>query len=81
MKQNATKANIPFYGSYTESDPVQLAMDGVEKFKSDGFELIIVDTSGRHKQEQSLFDEMAQIKEVVEPDNVIFVMDGTIGQV
>ncbi|KAJ3090769.1 Signal recognition particle [Quaeritorhiza haematococci] len=80
LKQNATKAKIPYYGSYTETDPVQLAMDGVEKFKKEGFDFIIVDTSGRHKQETELFEEMRQIREVVKPDNVIFVMDGTIGQ-
>jgi signal recognition particle subunit SRP54 len=62
-KQNATRAGIPFYGSYSETDPVQLAMDGVEKFRSEKFELIIVDTSGRHKQEQELFLEMSQISE------------------
>jgi signal recognition particle subunit SRP54 len=80
LKQNATKAKIPYYGSYTESDPVQLAQEGVEKFKQEGFEIIIVDTSGRHKQEEDLFEEMIQISTVVKPNNVIFVMDGSIGQ-
>jgi signal recognition particle subunit SRP54 len=37
---------------------VQIAMDGVNHFKKENFEIIIVDTSGRHKQEQELFDEM-----------------------
>ncbi|KAI8815430.1 signal recognition particle 54kDa [Cladochytrium replicatum] len=80
LKQNATKAKIPFYGSYTETDPVQLAAEGVEKFKAEGFEIIIVDTSGRHKQETELFGEMRQIAAAVKPNEVIFVMDGTIGQ-
>jgi signal recognition particle subunit SRP54 len=91
LKQNATKAKIPYYGrlvslngggmrygmlksndelllltnSYTETDPVQLAHEGVSKFKKDNFEIIIVDTSGRHKQEQELFDEMQQISSAV----------------
>ena len=65
LKQNATKAKIPFFGSYSEVDPVQLAMDGVQKFSTDGFEIIIVDTSGRHKQEAELFDEMKQIEQGV----------------
>ena len=38
-----------------------IAVDGVEKFKEEGFEIIIIDTSGRHKQEDSLFEEMLQI--------------------
>merc|ERR1711981_1381638 len=80
LKQNATKAQIPFYGSYTESDPVIIARDGVEKFKKENFEIIIVDTSGRHKQEDSLFEEVLQIQNVVDPDNIIFTMDASIGQ-
>lgn len=51
--------------SYTETDPVQLAHEGVSKFKKESFEIIIVDTSGRHKQEQELFDEMQQISSAV----------------
>jgi len=80
LKQNATKAQIPFYGSYTESDPVIIAKEGVEKFKQQGFEIIIVDTSGRHKQEESLFEEMLEIQNVIDPDNIIFTMDASIGQ-
>eukprot|EP00049_Salpingoeca_infusionum_P022426 m.6635 g.6635 ORF g.6635 m.6635 type:complete len:540 (-) comp5178_c0_seq1:255-1874(-) len=80
LKQNATKARIPFYGSYTEVDPVVIAGDGVERFKQEKFDIIIVDTSGRHKQEDSLFEEMLQVSHAVEPDQTIFVMDASIGQ-
>ncbi|KAH7446887.1 hypothetical protein KP509_01G080500 [Ceratopteris richardii] len=80
LKQNATKANIPFFGSYTETDPVVIAQSGVEKFKKENSDLIIVDTSGRHKQEASLFEEMRQVSEVTKPDLIIFVMDSSIGQ-
>ena len=66
--------------SYTESDPVSIALEGVDKFKADRFEIIIVDTSGRHKQETELFEEMKQISKAVQPDSTVFVMDGTIGQ-
>merc|ERR1719381_65471 len=80
LKQNATKARIPFYGSYTEVDPAVIAGDGVDMFKSEGFEIIIVDTSGRHKQEDSLFEEMLAVSNAVQPDNIVFVMDASIGQ-
>ncbi|KAL3874698.1 hypothetical protein ACJMK2_037673 [Sinanodonta woodiana] len=80
LKQNATKARIPFYGSYTEIDPVVIAREGVEKFRLENFEIIIVDTSGRHKQEDSLFEEMLEVSNAVDPDNIVFVMDASIGQ-
>lgn len=46
-------------------DPVIIAAEGVEKFKTENFEIIIVDTSGRHKQEDSLFEEMLQVSNAV----------------
>ena len=52
-----------FFFSYTEIDPVVIAQEGVEKFKAENFEIIIVDTSGRHKQQDSLFEEMLQVEQ------------------
>ncbi|KAL4185520.1 hypothetical protein AMTRI_Chr10g231090 [Amborella trichopoda] len=80
LKQNATKAKIPFYGSYMESDPVKIAVEGVDTFKKENCDLLIIDTSGRHKQEAALFEEMRQVSEATKPDLVIFVMDSSIGQ-
>ncbi|GJN24561.1 hypothetical protein PR202_gb12310 [Eleusine coracana subsp. coracana] len=82
LKQNAAKANIPFYGSYAETDPVKVAVDGVETFlrSEQRHDLIIVDTSGRHRQEAALLEEMRQVAEAVRPDLVILVMDASIGQ-
>ena len=80
LKQNATKCRIPFYGSYTEMDPVKIAEEGVTFFKEKKFEIIIVDTSGRHKQEEALFDEMKQVSNAIKPQEIVFVMDSHIGQ-
>ena len=33
----------------------------MEKFQAENFEIIVVDTSGRHKQEDALFEEMLQV--------------------
>ena len=80
LKQNAVKVKVPFYGSYTEADPVVIAEQGVEQFRKEKFEIIIVDTSGRHKQEEGLFEEMKQVAARVHPDDIVFVLDSTIGQ-
>nr|BAN66171.1 signal recognition particle SRP54 protein, putative [Babesia bovis] len=80
LKQNAAKVKIPFFGSYSEANAVRVAAEGVAKFKEEKYDIIIVDTSGRHKQEESLFEEMRLIHEAVKPDDVIFVMDSHIGQ-
>ncbi|KAG0548464.1 hypothetical protein BDA96_01G169100 [Sorghum bicolor] len=81
LKQNATKAGIPFYGSHTESDPVKVAVEGVDRFRDeDACDLIVVDTSGRHRQEAALLEEMRQVADATRPDLVVFVMDASIGQ-
>jgi len=89
QRQSAAKASIPFYGSYTESDPVKVAVEGVDRFRNndqaadaEGCEcdLVNVDTSGRHGQEAALLEEIRQVAEATRPDLVVLVMDSSIGQ-
>ena len=80
LKQNATKLRIPFFGSYAEADPVSIAQKGVEQFVDERYEVILVDTSGRHRQEGALLEEMQEISNAVSPDDTVFVMDATQGQ-
>lgn len=78
-RQSATKAKVAYFGSYTETDPVSIAAQGVAKFKKERFDVIIVDTSGRHKQESELFREMVQIGEAVKPNMTVMILDASIG--
>lgn len=80
LRQNASKAKIRFYGSLTEADPAVIAKEGVEEMKKEKYELIIVDTSGRHKQEIALLEEMKQVEAAVKPNDIVFVMSATDGQ-
>ena len=79
LKQNAMKIKVPFYGSYTETDPVKIAADGVDKFAEEGYEVIIVDTSGRHKQQASLFEEMQQVRPVPSHVRICVYLCGLFG--
>eukprot|EP00796_Vickermania_ingenoplastis_P007409 gene7409-5218_t len=80
LRQNATKAKVRFYGSLTEADPVVIAAEGVAELKKEKYDLIVVDTSGRHKQEAALFEEMKQVEVAVQPNDIVFVMSATDGQ-
>ena len=80
LRMNAAKVGVEFYGDKTQTDPVAIAKEGVEHFLDAKAEVIIVDTSGRHKQEGELFEEMKQVEAAVNPDEIIFVMDSSIGQ-
>ncbi|GKF60101.1 signal recognition particle 54 kDa protein 2, partial [Tanacetum coccineum] len=57
-----------------------VAVKGIETFKREKRDLIIIDTSGRHIQEKALFEEMRQLREATKPDLVIFVMDSSTGR-
>ncbi|KAK3427711.1 hypothetical protein EUGRSUZ_F03884 [Eucalyptus grandis] len=59
---------------------LKIAVEGVETFKKENCDLIIVDTSVRHKQDAALFEEMRQVSEATKPDLIVFVMDSSIGQ-
>ena len=78
LRQLTENMNLPLYGDPENKDALDLAKKGLKEFKKQ--DLIIVDTAGRHKEEKDLLDEMEQISAVVKPDEVILVIDGTIGQ-
>ncbi len=78
LKQLTEEMNVPLYGDPDNKDALDLARKGLQEFKKQS--LIIFDTAGRHKEEKDLLDEMEQISAVVEPDEAILVIDGTIGQ-
>ncbi|OGD48357.1 signal recognition particle [Candidatus Bathyarchaeota archaeon RBG_16_57_9] len=78
LKQLAESINAPFYGEPEAKDPVSLAARGVARFRD--AEVVLLDTSGRHKEEASLIREMQQIEAAVKPQEIILVLDGTIGQ-
>jgi signal recognition particle subunit SRP54 len=79
LKQLAEKIHVPIYGDETKSkSPIEIVKEGMQKFKK--ADVLIIDTAGRHKEEKGLLEEMKQIKDITNPDEIILVIDGTIGQ-
>jgi len=78
LQQLANKINVPVYGNPKAKDPVKLALEGLNKFSDK--DVVIVDTAGRHKEERELIKEMKMLEEKIKPDEVMLVIDGTIGQ-
>jgi signal recognition particle subunit SRP54 len=78
LQQLAARINIPLYGEVKAKDPVKVVKEGLKQFADK--DLIIVDTAGRHKEEKDLIKEMKDLEKHVKPDEVIMVIDGTIGQ-
>ena len=68
------------------SDPAAVVFDAISKVKSDGYDVLIIDTAGRLHTKKNLMDELGKIQRIVDrelPDvakEVLIVLDGTTGQ-
>jgi len=80
LRQLAEKVGVAFYGEENAHSAIEVAKKGVEKFRNEKYEVIIVDTAGRHKKERELIEEMKEIASAISPDEIILVLDGTIGR-
>jgi len=78
LQQLANRINVPFYGDLKAKDPVRVAFDGLKQFGDK--DIVMIDTAGRHKEERELIEEMKMLEKSLKPDEVILVIDGTIGQ-
>jgi len=78
LHQLTQDMNVPLYGDPENKNALELAKNGLEQFKKQ--DIIIIDTAGRHKEEKELIKEMEQLSQVINPDEAILVIDGTIGQ-
>ena len=80
LVQLAAKAEIPVYGEPAKKKPEEIAKHGLDHFRKERSDLVIVDTAGRHRNEKDLMDEMRRIASAVQPDEIILAIDATIGQ-
>lgn len=78
LQQLAESIKVDFFGDPKGKDAISIAKRGVERFRD--HEVVILDTSGRHKEEKSLIIEMQEIAAAVRPQEIVLVLDGTIGQ-
>jgi len=82
LSQLASLIAVPIYGEPGSSDPVGIAVRGVDALVKRGCNIVIVDTAGRHGygSEKALLDEMKSVADAIKPDEVMLVLDATIGQ-
>ena len=76
----AEQINVPIYMDLEEEDPVRIARAGVQEAKAKGYDTVIVDTAGRLAVNEELMQEIAAIKQAIEPDDTLFVVDAMTGQ-
>ncbi|HEY9645651.1 MAG TPA: signal recognition particle protein [Chroococcidiopsis sp.] len=72
--------DVPVFELGKDADPVEIARQGVAKAKADGINTVIIDTAGRLQIDADMMAELAQIKNTVQPDEVLLVVDAMTGQ-
>ena len=71
--------NIPVF-QMDQTDPVQIAKAAVEHAKRHGNDLVFLDTAGRLHIDEALMDELKNIRDAVEPAEIMLVVDAMTGQ-
>lgn len=80
LKMNCSKINVEVYGEEQNKDALAIAKSGLAHFQDQSLDVIIIDTAGRHKEEEGLLQEMTEMYKAATPDLVLLIIDGTIGQ-
>jgi signal recognition particle subunit SRP54 len=71
---------VPVYSDTENQDPVSLAQAGVAHAKANGHNVVIIDTAGRLAVDEQMMTEIANIRNAVQPQEVLFVVDAMTGQ-
>jgi len=80
LKQLADKVHVPVYGEPGSKDTLKIVRKGMEQLTGQKYDLIIVDTAGRHKDERELMSEMGDLAKQIQPDEIVLAIDASIGQ-
>lgn len=72
--------DVPVFEMGTDTDPVEIARQGVARAKELGVDTAIVDTAGRLQIDPDMMAELARIKETVQPHETLLVVDAMTGQ-
>ena len=74
------QVQVPVYMQPGATDPVSVAQAAVQEAKAKGHDVLIVDTAGRQSIDEELMEQVRHIKEAVQPDEILLVVDSMTGQ-
>jgi signal recognition particle subunit SRP54 len=72
--------NVPVFEMGADADPVEIARQGLAKARELGVNTVIVDTAGRLQIDLDMMDELKRVKNAIQPDEVLLVVDAMTGQ-
>ncbi|MCH5461466.1 signal recognition particle protein [Lactobacillus sp. LC28-10] len=72
--------DVPVFEMGTDTDPVEIVRQGLAKAEADHNDYVFIDTAGRLQIDEQLMDELARIKELANPTEIMLVVDAMTGQ-
>lgn len=72
--------DVPVYSEGVEPRPIDIALRGIAKGKADRHDVVIVDTTGRLAVDEDMMAEISEMKDVLKPQETLFVVDAMTGQ-
>jgi len=72
--------DIPVFEQGDRVSPVTIARNALDEARSTARDTVIIDTAGRLHIDEQLMDQLGQIKDAVEPDEILLVVDAMTGQ-
>ena len=80
LKVLGEQIQVPVYTEEGNKNPVQIAQNAIKQARQDGNDLVIIDTAGRLAIDEQMMQEIKAIKDAVNPQEVLFVVDSMTGQ-
>lgn len=80
LKVLGQQIDVPVYSDETTKDPVKIARDAIKFARENGNDIVIVDTAGRLAVDEEMMKEIAAIKNAIQPNETLFVVDAMTGQ-
>ncbi len=80
LKVLGEQIKVPVYSEPENTKPVEIALNAVKEAKAKGYDLVIVDTAGRLAVDEQMMDEIEALKNALNPDEILFVVDAMTGQ-
>ncbi len=74
------QVKVPVYSEKENKNPVEIAKNAVQHAKTNGYNVVIVDTAGRLAVDEQMMQEIAAVKQALNPDETLFVVDSMTGQ-
>ena len=71
---------VPVFSDLSDSNPVNIAEKAIRQAKLNGQDIVIVDTAGRLAVDEAMMTEITNIKNAINPQEILFVVDSMTGQ-